>query len=84
MNRIFSIFNYVITAMVALEQALPQTGLGSTKKAIILNSIDTAAKAGAIVGAAMSQPEVTAVSSFIDMTVNALNSSGVFKTAKAA
>lgn len=81
MNRVFGIFSYVITAVVALEQALPQTGLGSTKKAIILNGIDTVAKAGATLGSALNQPEVTAISLFIDSTVAALNASGIFKSA---
>lgn len=82
LNRIFGVFNYVITAVVALEQALPQSGFGTTKKQIILNSIDVAAKAGVIIGATLSQPEIAAIGSFIDAYVSQLNSAGMFKTAK--
>jgi hypothetical protein len=81
LNRFFGIFSHVTTWVIALEQALPQSGLGQTKKEIILNGIEVAAKVGGVVGTALGQPEISAISIFIDQTVSKLNASGAFKSA---
>ena len=74
--KITSIFSYALTMIVALEGALPQAGIGTTKKQIVLNGIETALKATSTVTAAIGQPEIAALTtlagSFIDQTVNAL------------
>jgi hypothetical protein len=92
MTNLPSILNYALTSIFALEQAFPQSGLGSTKKSIIMNGVETLVKATAIETATLAAQGSnvgtntaistisTAVSQFVDATVAALNKSKVFAT----
>jgi hypothetical protein len=42
-----SLLQYVLTSVFALEQALPQGGMGVTKKQIVMNGVTTILKAPA-------------------------------------
>jgi hypothetical protein len=87
-----NILNYTLTSIFALEQAIPQSGFGSTKKQIILNGVEALVKATATetaVLAAQGSNVATntvisgissAVSQFIDSTVAALNKAKIFAT----
>lgn len=74
--NLFNILNYALLAIFSLEQAIPQAGFGKTKKDIIMNGIEAAAKVGEGLGAL--NPVIGAVSAFVDKTVNDLNASGLF------
>jgi len=77
LDKIGHVLAYSLTMIVALEQSLPQSGLGQTKKQIALNGIETALKATAATSAAFAQQELAQVtgmaSTFIDQTVALLN-----------
>lgn len=72
-SKVGNILAYSLTMLVAVEQAIPQAGLGATKKQVVLNGIETALKATSAVSAAGDQPEIAAMtglaSAFIDETV---------------
>jgi hypothetical protein len=76
MNNFYKILNYALDAIFQLEQAIPQSGAGKTKKDIILNGIEVAAKEGE--GLGVINPVIGAVSTFIDTTVQVLNAAGIF------
>jgi hypothetical protein len=80
-----SLLQYVLTSVFALEQALPQGGMGVTKKQIVMNGVTTILKATSIETAALaaagSNPGTnnviasisSAASDFVDATVKAMN-----------
>lgn len=69
---ILKFFPAVLTAVVAVEQAI--TAPGATKKQIVLGSITAAAK----VAETVDDADVQAISTLIDTTVGSLNAAGVF------
>lgn len=83
--QIASLLTYVVTSVYALEQALPQSGMGATKKSMILSGVQTLIKATAIEAGtlaamgsnASTNNQISAVSAlasdFIDQTVALLN-----------
>lgn len=64
----------ILQAIMGVEEVIG-AGNGSTKKQMVLDSIQAVAKAGESVPNGL----VSAVSGFIDSTVGNLNSSGIFK-----
>ncbi len=89
MNLSF-LLGYALTSIFALEQSMPLGGMGSTKKEIVMNGVQTLLKAtiaetstlagaGSNVGTNREIGAMTeAVSGFIDSTVHSLNRSQVF------
>jgi hypothetical protein len=82
MRNFFEASTFALTSLLQLEHSLPGGGLGKTKKDIILNAIQLAAKVGESAGAV--NPLIALVSQFIDSTVQSLNSAGVFTKIVAA
>lgn len=73
LTSILSLFPHVLDSVVAIEKAAK--GLpGSSKKAIVLDSIQAAAK----VGSTIPIPQVALISKLIDTVVRELNVAGVF------
>jgi hypothetical protein len=74
-----------LTLIVAAEQVFPQSGLGSTKKQIVLNGVQVALQATTVAEQALGNTTVaqatSLASTFVDQTVLLLNKAGVFKTA---
>lgn len=62
----------ILAAVVNVENTVQASG--STKKAIVLSSIDAAAKVGEVVP----NPMVAGISALVDQVVGVLNSSGIF------
>jgi hypothetical protein len=91
--NIITILQYALTSIFALEQSLPQSGFGSTKKQIILSGVETLTKATALESATLAQAgsnpgtntaisQISALAGeFVDKTVAALNASKAFKKA---
>ena len=90
MNVFTSVLGYVVTSIFALEQAMPQSGLGTTKKQIVLNGVETLLKATTLETATLTGAgsnvatnavigEVSKLAGgFIDSTVTELNQAKVF------
>ena len=76
-----------LTMIVAAEQNLPQSGLGGTKKQLVLNGVQAALGAASAVSTATGHNDVAGytslASTFIDQTIATLNKNGVFKQAAA-
>jgi hypothetical protein len=72
-QKIFSYLPFVLAGVIAVEQAIGSQP-GATKKAVVLSSIDAAAK----VGEQVPQTQVQGISALIDSVVAVLNSTGVF------
>jgi len=83
-NLITTVLQYAFSSIIALEQALPQGGLGATKKEILMNGVSTILKATAIQTGMMAAAGsnvgtnsaigaiAQAASDFTDQTVKAL------------
>jgi len=64
----------VIHAVMAIQAALPATGQGATRKALVMSSIQAAASAGG-----KTDDEMTAaLSALVDQVVGVLHATGVF------
>ena len=96
MNLLATVLGYALTSVFALEESIPASGFGSTKKEIAMGGIQALLNAatlettslahlGSNVGTNLTIAQMTsAVSTFIDATVAALNKGKVFATVKAA
>jgi hypothetical protein len=70
---ILQLLPYVLQAVVAVEQALPNAS-GTTKKAVVMSTVDAATQAGTQV----SPDAVKALAAAVDSLVAVLNQSSVF------
>lgn len=80
-SKLGNVLAMALTMAVAIEQALPQAGLGATKKQIVLNSIETGLKATSSASAALGQSDISLysglASAFLDTTIALLNKAGI-------
>ena len=60
-----------------LEQAMPQGGLGTTKKQIVLNSVEVGLQAASGISSALGNQQVSSITgiagAFLDQTIALLN-----------
>jgi hypothetical protein len=81
------ILSLALTLIIAAEQAIPQSGLGNTKKQIVLNGVQAVLAATSATAKVLGKEDVSTITSlasgFIDSTVSLLNKQGYFKTEKA-
>lgn len=82
---ISKILGLCLTLMVAVEEAIPQSGMGETKQQIVLNGVNVALSAAGAGASALGHTDVQTVTkiatSFIGSTVAILNNSGVWRKA---